>query len=173
MPVLRPPSTFGRAHCTAAIILPFQRSADIGLRIPSDIALYALLTHMIARVTGTQPHELIVQLGDAYICRDHIEALSVLLTREPRPFATLRWTRDVTDIEDFSYGDFAVEGHFSPYDMPSIALASDPEAVRVRDWRYKIQKAFLNDKRPPKVRLFSSLTGLSGHARKQRVVHCN
>ena len=151
----------------------FQRSADIGLRISSGIALYALLTHLIARVTGTQPHELIVQLGDAYICRDHIEALSVLLTREPRPFATLRWMRDVTDIEDFTYGDFAVEGHFSPYDMPSIALASDPEAVRVSDWRYKIQKAFLNDKGPPKVRLFSRLTGLSGHARKQRVVHCN
>ena len=128
----------------------YQRSADLGLRIPSDIALYALLTHMIARVTDTQPHELIVQLGDAYIRRNHIDALNALLTRKPCPFATLRWTRDVTDIDDFTYEDFAVEGHLTPHDVPSIALASDPEALRVREWRHDVQKAFLNDKGPPK-----------------------
>ena len=114
----------------------YQHSADLGLRFPSDIALYALLTHMIARVTNTQPHELIVQLGDAYIRRDHIEGLNLLLTHEPRPFATLRWTRDVTDIDDFTYEDFAVEGPFSHHGIPSIALASDPEVVRVRGWRH-------------------------------------
>jgi hypothetical protein len=133
---------------------------------------------MIARVTGTQPHELIVQLGDAYVCRDHIEALRILITREPRPFPTLRWTRDVTDIEDFTYEDFAIEGY--AHRVHSITLESDPEAVRVRDWRYKVQKAFLNDKGAPKaevclscVHLISRLTELSGDAREQRLVHCN
>jgi thymidylate synthase len=53
---------------------------------------------MIARVTDTQPHELIIQLGGAYVSRDHIEALRVQLTRQPRPSPTLRWKRDITDI---------------------------------------------------------------------------
>jgi hypothetical protein len=121
---------------------------------------------MIARVTGTQPHELIVQLGDAYVCRDHIEALNILITREPRSFPTLRWKRDVTDIENFTCEDFAIEG-YAPHHVHSITLESDPEAVRVREWRYKVQKAFLDGKEAPKaevflsrVRLFSRLTGL-------------
>ncbi|KAF8268173.1 thymidylate synthase/dCMP hydroxymethylase domain-containing protein [Lactarius quietus] len=113
--------------------LMYQRSADLGLGIPSNIAFYALLTHIIARVTNTQPHELIIQLGEAYVCQDHIEALSVSLTRKPRTFPTLRWTREVTDINDITYEDFAVEG-YNPHHVP-IALASDPEAVRVREWR--------------------------------------
>lgn len=54
--------------------LMFQRSADLGLGIPFNIASYALLTHMIARVTGTEAHELIIQLGDAHVYQDHIEA---------------------------------------------------------------------------------------------------
>ncbi|KAI9455258.1 thymidylate synthase [Lactarius psammicola] len=91
--------------------LMYQRSADLGLGIPFNIASYALLTHMIARVTHTQPHELIIQLGDAHIYRDHVDALNIQLTRQPRPFPTLRWTRDITDIEDFTYEDFVIEGY--------------------------------------------------------------
>ncbi|KAN0130259.1 Thymidylate synthase/dCMP hydroxymethylase domain containing protein [Lactarius tabidus] len=91
--------------------LMYQRSADLGLGIPFNIASYALLTHMIARVTDTQPHELIIQLGDAHVYRDHVDALNIQLTREPRAFPTLRWTRNVMDIEDFTYEDFVVEGY--------------------------------------------------------------
>ncbi|KAF9444273.1 thymidylate synthase [Macrolepiota fuliginosa MF-IS2] len=100
--------------------LMFQRSADLGLGIPFNIASYALLTHMVAHVTGTNARELIIQLGDAHVYRDHIEALEVQLQREPRPFPKLRWARDgIKDIEDFQYSDFVVEG-YNPH--PSIAM---------------------------------------------------
>lgn len=100
--------------------LMYQRSADLGLGIPFNIASYALLTHMIARVTGTQAHELVIQLGDAHVYRDHVEALEEQLKRDPRPFPTLRWGReDIEDIEDFVYDDFVVEG-YKPH--PSIAM---------------------------------------------------
>ncbi|KAI9437433.1 thymidylate synthase [Lactarius indigo] len=57
------------------------------------------------------PHELIIQLGDAHVYRDHVDALNIQLTRQPRPFPTLRWTREITDIEDFTYEDFVIEGY--------------------------------------------------------------
>ncbi|KAH9993541.1 thymidylate synthase [Russula vinacea] len=99
--------------------LMYQRSADLGLGIPFNIASYALLTHMIARVTDTVPHELIIQLGDAHVYKDHVDALRVQLTRQPRAFPTLRWTRDITDIEDFTYDDFFIDG-YDPH--PAIAM---------------------------------------------------
>src|SRR5258708_11029022 len=89
----------------------FQRSADLGLGIPFNIASYALLTHMIAKVTNTEARELVIQLGDAHVYRDHVDALKLQLEREPRPFPTLRWTRNVTDIDDFKDDDFAVDGY--------------------------------------------------------------
>ncbi|KAJ3749736.1 thymidylate synthase/dCMP hydroxymethylase domain-containing protein [Lentinula raphanica] len=100
--------------------LMYQRSADLGLGIPFNIASYALLTHMIARVTDTEAHELIIQLGDAHVYRDHVDALKTQLEREPRAFPKLRWNREeINDIEDFVYNDFLVEG-YNPH--PSIAM---------------------------------------------------
>ncbi|KAF9523179.1 thymidylate synthase/dCMP hydroxymethylase domain-containing protein [Crepidotus variabilis] len=100
--------------------LMFQRSADLGLGIPFNIASYALLTHMMARVTGTEAHELIIQLGDAHVYRDHVEALEEQLKREPKSFPKLSWARDdITDIEDFVYTDFTVDGYQS---HPPIAM---------------------------------------------------
>ncbi|KAF8467977.1 thymidylate synthase/dCMP hydroxymethylase domain-containing protein [Russula ochroleuca] len=99
--------------------LMYQRSADLGLGIPFNIASYALLTHMIAGVTDTVPHELIIQLGDAHVYKDHVDALRVQLTRQPRAFPRLRWTRDITDIEDFTYDDFIIDG-YDPH--PAIAM---------------------------------------------------
>jgi thymidylate synthase len=89
----------------------YQRSADLGLGIPFNIASYALLTHMIAQVTGTEARELIMQLGDAHIYRDHVEPLQKQLERTPRPFPTLRFSREVTDIDAFVYEDCIVEGY--------------------------------------------------------------
>ncbi len=99
--------------------LMYQRSADLGLGIPFNIASYALLTHMIAHITDTEPHELVIQLGDAHVYRDHVDALEVQLKREPRPFPKLRWKRHVENIDDFVSEDFLVEG-YEPH--PSIAM---------------------------------------------------
>ncbi|KAK1220373.1 Thymidylate synthase [Marasmius sp. AFHP31] len=100
--------------------LMYQRSADLGLGIPFNIASYALLTHMIAHVTGTDAHELVIQLGDAHVYRDHVDALKVQLQREPKPFPKLKWAREgIADIEDFVAGDIVVEG-YDPH--PSIAM---------------------------------------------------
>lgn len=100
--------------------LMYQRSADLGLGIPFNIASYALLTHMMAHVTGTEAHELIIQLGDAHVYKDHVDALQEQLKRDPRPFPKLRWKREgLTDIEDFVYEDFVVES-YQPH--PSIAM---------------------------------------------------
>ncbi|KZV95153.1 thymidylate synthase [Exidia glandulosa HHB12029] len=99
--------------------LMYQRSADLGLGIPFNIASYALLTCMIAHVTGTDPHELIIQLGDAHVYRDHVDALKIQLERTPKPFPTLRFKRTVDDIDDFTVDDFVIEG-YNPH--PTIAM---------------------------------------------------
>jgi len=100
--------------------LMYQRSADLGLGIPFNIASYALLTHMVAHVTGTDAKELIIQLGDAHVYRDHVGALEQQLKREPRRFPTLRWAREgIEDIEEFVYSDFVIDG-YDPH--PSIPM---------------------------------------------------
>ncbi|CAD6586464.1 MAG: Thymidylate synthase [Cyphobasidiales sp. Tagirdzhanova-0007] len=92
--------------------LMYQRSADLGLGIPFNIASYALLTHMVARVTGTEALELVMQLGDAHVYRDHVEALSQQIQRSPRPFPSLKWSRDdIEDIDSFRTEDFVVQGY--------------------------------------------------------------
>ena len=69
--------------------LMYQRSADLGLGIPFNIASYALLTHMVTHVAGTEAHELVIQPGDANVYCDHVEALRTRLERTPRPFPKL------------------------------------------------------------------------------------
>lgn len=91
--------------------LMYQRSCDLGLGVPFNIASYSLLTHMIALVTGCEAHEFILQMGDAHVYRDHVEPLKVQLQREPREFPTLKFARQVSDIDDFKSEDFVVEGY--------------------------------------------------------------
>ena len=74
---------------------------------------------MVAHVTGTDPHELIIQLGDAHVYRDHVDALRTQLEREPRPFPKLKWARSVESIDEFTSEDIIVEG-YDPH--PSIAM---------------------------------------------------
>jgi len=108
---LPPPSSLPTQKPKLSCLM-YQRSADLGLGIPFNIASYAVLTHMIARVTDTDAHELIIQLGDAHVYRDHVEALEEQLRREPKPFPKLSWARDTIEgIEDFLYSDFVVEGY--------------------------------------------------------------
>ncbi|KAH9841915.1 thymidylate synthase/dCMP hydroxymethylase domain-containing protein [Rhodofomes roseus] len=108
------PSSPKRLSC-----LLYQRSADLGLGIPFNIASYALLTHLVAHLTHTEPHELIIQLGDAHVYRDHVDALEEQLKRSPRAFPKLRFKREVQDIDDFQAEDVLVEG-YEPH--PPIAM---------------------------------------------------
>lgn len=99
--------------------LMFQRSADLGLGIPFNIASYALLTHMVAHVTETEARELIIQLGDAHVYRDHVDALQIQLERQPYTFPTIKWRRKVEVIDEFESEDIVVEGYRS---HPPIAM---------------------------------------------------
>ncbi|KAI0747234.1 thymidylate synthase [Daedaleopsis nitida] len=114
-----PPTTSDPITKPKLSYLMYQRSADLGLGIPFNIVYHALLTHMVAYVTDTEAHELVIQLGDAHVYRDHVDALKVQLEREPRPFPKLRWLRKVESIDDFTSEDIVVEG-YDPY--PSIAM---------------------------------------------------
>ncbi|WFC98367.1 thymidylate synthase [Malassezia yamatoensis] len=86
----------------------YQRSCDLGLGIPFNIASYSLLTHFIAHVTGCEAAEFTLVMGDAHVYLDHIEPLQQQLTREPRAFPQLRFRREVTDIDDFHPEDVEV-----------------------------------------------------------------
>ncbi|KAK4051598.1 Thymidylate synthase [Microbotryomycetes sp. JL201] len=92
----------------------YQRSADLGLGVPFNIASYSLLVHMIALVTDTIPHEFILQIGDAHVYRDHVEALKEQLDRRPFEFPALRFRRpreDVGNIDGFQLEDFDIVGY--------------------------------------------------------------
>ncbi|KAH8283501.1 hypothetical protein KR018_004186 [Drosophila ironensis] len=86
----------------------YQRSADMGLGVPFNIASYALLTCMIAHVTGLKPGDFVHTLGDAHIYLNHVEQLQEQIERTPRPFPKLVIKRQVQDIEDFRYEDFEI-----------------------------------------------------------------
>jgi len=89
----------------------YQRSCDIGLGVPFNIASYALLTVMIAHVTGLKPAEFIHVMGDTHIYSNHVEALKIQIEREPKAFPTLRIKREVGDIDSFKFEDFEISGY--------------------------------------------------------------
>lgn len=91
--------------------LLYQRSCDMGLGVPFNIASYALLTIMIAHIVDMEPGEFIHTLGDAHVYRDHIDALKEQISREPRSFPTLKITRKVDSIDDFKLEDFEISDY--------------------------------------------------------------
>ena len=89
----------------------YQRSADIFLGVPFNIASYALLLMMVAQVTGLQPGEFIHTLGDAHIYTNHFEQVNLQLTREPRKLPIMHLNPEVKDLFSFQYEDFQLEGY--------------------------------------------------------------
>ena len=89
----------------------YQRSADVFLGVPFNIASYALLLMMVAQVCNLKPKEFIHTLGDAHIYSNHVEQAKLQLTREPRPLPTMRVNPEVKDIFSFQYEDFTLENY--------------------------------------------------------------
>ena len=98
----------GRLSCQL-----YQRSADIFLGVPFNIASYALLTHLIARVTGLLPGEFVHTLGDAHIYLNHLEQVKLQLTRKPYKLPVMTINPDVRDILKFRYEDFVLSGYMA------------------------------------------------------------
>ena len=88
----------------------YQRSADVFLGVPFNIASYALLTHMVADVVGLQPGEFVHTFGDAHLYLNHLEQAKLQLSREPYPFPTLKLAPR-TDLFAYAYEDVALEGY--------------------------------------------------------------
>ena len=96
----------GRLSCQM-----YQRSADVFLGVPFNIASYALLTLMTAQVAGLQPGEFVLTLGDAHLYLNHFEQAREQLAREPRPFPRMRLDASAKDLFSFRYEDFTLEGY--------------------------------------------------------------
>ena len=96
----------GRLSCQL-----YQRSADVFLGVPFNIASYSLLTLMVAQVAGFEPGDFVHTFGDAHLYQNHMEQARLQLTREPRPLPRIELNREVTSLDAFRYEDFRLVGY--------------------------------------------------------------
>ncbi|XP_055525661.1 thymidylate synthase [Wyeomyia smithii] len=126
-PIDIPQMALPPCHCLAQFYVAdgelscqlYQRSADVGLGVPFNIASYALLTHMIAHITGLLPGDFIHTTGDTHVYLNHVQALEQQLDRAVMPFPTIHFQRTVKSIENFRFEDFELRG-YNP--QPSIKM---------------------------------------------------
>jgi thymidylate synthase len=100
----------------------YQRSADLMLGVPFNIASYALLLMMVAQVTGLRPFEFVHTFGDVHIYANHVEGARLQLQREPRPLPQMRLNPAVRDLFGFAYEDFSLEG-YDPHEKIHFDIA--------------------------------------------------
>jgi thymidylate synthase len=107
----------GRLSCQL-----YQRSADVFLGVPFNIASYALLVQLVAKVVGLQPGDFVHTLGDAHLYANHFDQAKLQLTREPRPLPTLQIADHVTDLDTVDYTDIEVLG-YDPHPLIKAPIA--------------------------------------------------
>jgi len=100
----------------------YQRSADLGLGVPFNIASYALLTCLFAHLTGLKRGDFIHTIGDAHVYLNHVDALKEQLTREPRPFPTLDIADSVKSVEGATFADFTIN-NYKPHGKIEMKMA--------------------------------------------------